>query len=227
MEEREPFDKQVRAVDAQLGELEARRRRLVRKFDQRGSGDRCRPRSPISATPGSAGAVPEQLLAAYERLGQRLEGVAVARLTGGRCDGCHLSLPAVELDRIRHEAAGHARILRAVRAHPGNQPATEAAACRRRPSPELWPDEPPAARPARAAVGGTEVMVGTCSWTDPTLTKQTSWYPRRSMSAEDRLRYYAGQFPVVEADVDLLPAPDPGTGPRPGPSGSRTGFAST
>ena len=30
----------------------------------------------------------------------------MARLTGGRCDGCHLSLPAVELDRIRHEAAG-------------------------------------------------------------------------------------------------------------------------
>jgi uncharacterized protein YecE (DUF72 family) len=43
-------------------------------------------------------------------------------------------------------------------------------------------------------------MVGTCSWTDPTLIKETDWYPRRSMSAEERLRYYAGQFSVVEAD---------------------------
>jgi uncharacterized protein YecE (DUF72 family) len=48
---------------------------------------------------------------------------------------------------------------------------------------------------------GPGVLVGTCSWTDPTLTKETSWYPRRSMSAEERLRYYAGQFPLVEADV--------------------------
>jgi uncharacterized protein YecE (DUF72 family) len=43
-------------------------------------------------------------------------------------------------------------------------------------------------------------MVGTCSWTDPTLTRQTDWYPRRSMSAQERLRYYAGQFCLVEAD---------------------------
>ncbi|HTT90740.1 MAG TPA: DUF72 domain-containing protein [Acidimicrobiales bacterium] len=43
-------------------------------------------------------------------------------------------------------------------------------------------------------------MVGTCSWTDPTLTKDTSWYPRRSMSAAERLSFYAGHFPIVEAD---------------------------
>jgi predicted nucleic acid-binding Zn-ribbon protein len=28
--------------------------------------------------------------------------VAVARLVGNHCDGCHLTLPAMELDRIRH-----------------------------------------------------------------------------------------------------------------------------
>jgi uncharacterized protein YecE (DUF72 family) len=50
------------------------------------------------------------------------------------------------------------------------------------------------------AVGGSEVLVGTCSWTDPTLIKETSWYPRRSMSAGERLSFYAGHFPVVEAD---------------------------
>ncbi|MGH9106706.1 MAG: DUF72 domain-containing protein [Acidimicrobiales bacterium] len=55
-----------------------------------------------------------------------------------------------------------------------------------------------AARPL--SLKGATVMVGTCSWTDPTLTKQTDWYPKRSMSAAERLRYYAGQFPLVEAD---------------------------
>jgi hypothetical protein len=28
----------------------------------------------------------------------------VARLVGNHCDGCHLTLPSMELDRIRHLA---------------------------------------------------------------------------------------------------------------------------
>jgi uncharacterized protein len=32
-----------------------------------------------------------------------LGGIAVARLVGTNCGGCHLTLSAVELDRIRHE----------------------------------------------------------------------------------------------------------------------------
>jgi len=54
--------------------------------------------------------------------------------------------------------------------------------------------------PAVVAVGVGRVMVGTCSWTDPTLTQQTDWYPKRSMRAGDRLRYYASQFSLVEVD---------------------------
>ena len=65
------------------------------------------------------------------------------------------------------------------------------------PSPELWPTA--AAHPV--PVDNSAVSVGTCSWTDPTLIKETSWYPRRSMSAGERLRYYAERFPVVEADT--------------------------
>jgi uncharacterized protein len=42
------------------------------------------------------------LLATYERLRARLGGVGVARLVGTHCDGCHLTLSAVELDRVRH-----------------------------------------------------------------------------------------------------------------------------
>ncbi len=44
------------------------------------------------------------------------------------------------------------------------------------------------------------IRVGTASWTDPTLIKESDWYPRRSMSAEERLRYYAERFNVVEVD---------------------------
>jgi uncharacterized protein YecE (DUF72 family) len=49
-------------------------------------------------------------------------------------------------------------------------------------------------------VGGARVLVGTCSWTDKTLIKDTTWYPKKTMSAAERLAFYASHFPVVEAD---------------------------
>ena len=44
-----------------------------------------------------------------------------------------------------------------------------------------------------------QILVGTASWTDKSLLK-SGWYPPDASSAEDRLRYYAEQFPLVEAD---------------------------
>ena len=50
----------------------------------------------------SAARLPEDLAARYERLRARLGGVGAARLVGDRCDGCHLTLSSVEVERIRH-----------------------------------------------------------------------------------------------------------------------------
>jgi uncharacterized protein YecE (DUF72 family) len=47
---------------------------------------------------------------------------------------------------------------------------------------------------------GSRILIGTCSWTDKTLVEDTDWYPRKSMTAEQRLKYYAERFPIVEAD---------------------------
>jgi predicted nucleic acid-binding Zn-ribbon protein len=49
----------------------------------------------------AAKAVPEELWAEYDRLRASLGGVAIARLVGSTCQGCHLALSAVEIDRIR------------------------------------------------------------------------------------------------------------------------------
>ena len=46
--------------------------------------------------------IPADLLATYDRLRSRLGGVAVAPLEDNRCSGCHLTLPATELDALRH-----------------------------------------------------------------------------------------------------------------------------
>jgi predicted nucleic acid-binding Zn-ribbon protein len=50
----------------------------------------------------AAAKVPAGLMATYERLRGRFGGVGVARLVGNHCDGCHLALSAMELDRLRH-----------------------------------------------------------------------------------------------------------------------------
>lgn len=49
----------------------------------------------------AAAPLPADVLQRYDALRAELGGVAVARLNGSTCDGCHLSLPAVEVDRIR------------------------------------------------------------------------------------------------------------------------------
>lgn len=46
--------------------------------------------------------VPDALWPEYDRLRERFGGVAIARLVGTTCQGCHLGLSAVEVDRIRH-----------------------------------------------------------------------------------------------------------------------------
>jgi uncharacterized protein len=50
----------------------------------------------------ASAAVAEDMWPTYERLRKQLGGVAIARLVGSTCQGCHLALPAAEVDRIRH-----------------------------------------------------------------------------------------------------------------------------
>ena len=69
-------------------------------------------------------------------------------------------------------------------------------------------DQEPRVTPA-FELRGAHVLVGTCSWTDPTLVKETDWYPRKSMSAAERLAFYAANFPVVEADSTYYFPPTP------------------
>ena len=54
---------------------------------------------------------------------------------------------------------------------------------------------------------GHRVLTGSCSWTDPTLVKDGDWYPKRTMSAEERLRFYAEQFPLAEIDSTYYAPP--------------------
>jgi uncharacterized protein YecE (DUF72 family) len=50
------------------------------------------------------------------------------------------------------------------------------------------------------------VLVGTASWTDKTLIA-SGWYPASAANPEERLRYYASQFPLVEVDATYYALP--------------------
>ncbi|HVJ88467.1 MAG TPA: DUF72 domain-containing protein [Labilithrix sp.] len=52
------------------------------------------------------------------------------------------------------------------------------------------------------------VKVGVTSWTEPSLLA-SSWYPKDVHTAEERLRYYANQFPIVENDSTYYAVPAP------------------
>jgi uncharacterized protein YecE (DUF72 family) len=56
--------------------------------------------------------------------------------------------------------------------------------------------------------GKGEVRFGTASWTDPTMTAPGVFYPKGLSTAEERLRYYASQFPVVEVDATYYALPN-------------------
>jgi uncharacterized protein YecE (DUF72 family) len=51
------------------------------------------------------------------------------------------------------------------------------------------------------------ILVGTASWTEQTLLKSGRFYPPEANTPEERLRYYASQFPVVEVDSSFYALP--------------------
>jgi uncharacterized protein YecE (DUF72 family) len=55
--------------------------------------------------------------------------------------------------------------------------------------------------------GEHTVLTGSCSWTDRTLVEESDWYPKRTMSAEERLRFYAEHFPLTEIDSTYYAPP--------------------
>lgn len=54
---------------------------------------------------------------------------------------------------------------------------------------------------------GGPIRIGTASWTDPTLTAPGVFYPEGWTSAEQRLRYYADRFSLVEVDSTYYALP--------------------
>ena len=106
MEEREPVDALAGRHESELAVIEAEREAAAAALAAAEAAIDAEIAELERQRAEAETRAPAALLPQYERLRSRLGGVAVARLVGDRCDGCHLTLPATELDRIRHLPAG-------------------------------------------------------------------------------------------------------------------------
>lgn len=102
LEELEPLDRRADEVRQALDRLAAERTEVEERLASGEASIEAEVAEVAGRRTEAAAAVPDELLATYERLRARLGGVGIARLNGNRCDGCHLTLSAVELDQLRH-----------------------------------------------------------------------------------------------------------------------------
>jgi len=105
MEAIEPLDAQLAEIEAEATQIDEDAASLRVALAEAEVLLEAEARSVAEARGPAIAAVPAELLTRYETLRPKLGGIAVARLDAGRCTGCHLQLPATELDRLRHEPA--------------------------------------------------------------------------------------------------------------------------
>lgn len=60
----------------------------------------------LERRPGVVATLSRDELAAYDRARQHFDGVAITRLEGHRCHGCHLDLSPAEMDQVKSASAG-------------------------------------------------------------------------------------------------------------------------
>jgi predicted nucleic acid-binding Zn-ribbon protein len=106
METREPLDQQVSTLEQQLqvatGAVAAAGEALATAqatIDAEVAVERAAREEVVAG-------IDSGLVADYELRRVKANGVGAARLVGNTCQGCHLTIPATEVDRIRHAPAG-------------------------------------------------------------------------------------------------------------------------
>jgi predicted nucleic acid-binding Zn-ribbon protein len=102
MDEREPFDAQLRQLDADRATLDVEASALRAAIAEAEVAIDKEIASEDAARASAATSIPSDLLTLYEQLRAKL-GSGAARLVKGSCAGCHLALPATEVDRIKRE----------------------------------------------------------------------------------------------------------------------------
>ena len=106
MERREPLDQDLKVLGAEHEALEAEANEV--NADLHGREHELD--DALTVEQSTRDELADQLgsgvVADYERRRIQANGAGVARLVGSTCQGCHLTIPATEVDRIRRQPAG-------------------------------------------------------------------------------------------------------------------------
>jgi len=101
MEQAEPLDEELAALGRRQAELEQAGTAATVALAEVEAEVRAELARVTAEREVAVGEVPAELVAEYDRLRPQFAGIAVARLVGTNCHGCHLSLSSMALDRIR------------------------------------------------------------------------------------------------------------------------------
>jgi predicted nucleic acid-binding Zn-ribbon protein len=101
MEQAEPLDADLVTFSTERSQLDERSVGLLARIAEDEVTIDAELAAVVEKRAEAVAGIPAELLSEYESLRGALGGIGVARLTGNRCEGCHLTLSAVDVDRIR------------------------------------------------------------------------------------------------------------------------------
>lgn len=106
MLDQDPIDAELAALDERMGPLQAQAGELRTQVGEAARAIDEEMATTAGQRASEAEQLPTVLSDRYEALRARLKGTGAARLIGSRCDGCHLQLSSVEVEKIRALPAG-------------------------------------------------------------------------------------------------------------------------
>lgn len=102
LEQREGLDAEVAGIEARIETAQAEVNQLVAAITEQEAEIDAELAVELSARDGIVPGLPAEILKIYEQVRKTNRGTGAAKLVGSNCGACHLSLPATEVDRIRH-----------------------------------------------------------------------------------------------------------------------------
>jgi predicted nucleic acid-binding Zn-ribbon protein len=106
MYEQDPIDAELAALLERRAPIEMRATGLRAQLAEEQAALDAEIANAAKARSAEAALLPTALSDRYETLRARLKGTGAARLIKNRCDGCHLELSSVEVEKIRHLPSG-------------------------------------------------------------------------------------------------------------------------
>ncbi len=101
MEAAEPIEAELAALEGSVAEQDAEAERLTAAITVAEAEIDAELDDVAARRQHAAAQLPDDVMEVYEPMRSRMGGIGAARLTGARCEGCHLEIPSAELEAVR------------------------------------------------------------------------------------------------------------------------------